>query len=69
MDDDKIECLCMGCGLVYELDPAEIVTEPVADDPGRQMVTNQCCEACGEALITDDPQAGEQEDPDMQMPV
>lgn len=58
MAPNCIECFCVGCGLVHELRGDEATLEPLDDDP-RDMVTNQCCTACGEALITADPMAPE----------
>jgi hypothetical protein len=48
-----IECLCRGCGLLHEFSTDEIVLEPMEEEPGKSMVTNQCC-GCGQALVTED---------------
>ncbi|MCP3953036.1 MAG: hypothetical protein GY697_12590 [Desulfobacterales bacterium] len=61
MDDTNIECICMGCGLIHEFSNDEIALELLDGDPRKSMVTNCCCSACGEALVTDD--EGETEPP------
>ena len=51
MDNDKIECLCVNCGITHELVSGEATLEPV-DDGEFKVVTNCNCSECGEALIT-----------------
>ena len=63
MTAPMIECICQGCGLIHEVSADEITLEPLDDAPGKSMVANGCCCACGEALVTDD--AGEEEPPEL----